>query len=62
MIKCTKMESVGGLRLEIDKNDYKSEGRVMKCYNFYDKVQINSRLTIYVEEKGGFVYLDMPPF
>ena len=61
-IKCTKMESVGGLRFKIGKNDYEFEGRVMKCYKFYDEVHTYSRLTIYVEDKGGFVYLDIPPF
>ena len=40
------MESVGGLRFEIGKNDYEFEGRVVKCYKFYDDVHINSRLTI----------------
>lgn len=62
-INCTKSNSIGKLRFELDAEKFENRGGELEdCYNFYDEVHIAPRLTLFVLEKDGFIELDVSPF
>lgn len=61
MLKCSKKESVGALRLEITKYEPEFKSNT-KYYKFYDKMHIAPRLTLIVKEDISHISLDILPF
>lgn len=57
MLKCSKKESKGILKLEITKSGFNT-----KSYKFYDDLHTSPRLTLLVKEDSKHISLDILPF
>jgi hypothetical protein len=59
-IECAKRNTKGEIYLDIEHTLWGKEGYTH--YNFYDKIHVYPRLTIYVKNEGDYLRLDIPPF